>query len=305
MPGRCCPSKGCKARCGANLYAFRDYYADPVTVEGPDGQRFALDQVPASTVVGDVARTLMNDYQSSLGAAAAGQGGRQQAVVDLMNADGSARRLDPRLTLHDAGVRPGAVLRVHPERTAGAVNPLMREEALARVRMQVVNYAAANPGFGVTANSPVAPTEFLFSFDVAGFAPPAQAGGPPHQITHHEVMVYLPADFPLKAPEAWWQTDIFHPNIDRKSGWVCLGPLQEFYKPGLDFGELCQMLVDIAGYRLYSAEPGNFLDAEASVWAHSPAGQMAIEAAGGISILGRLVFEGRPERELRLRRLKQ
>ena len=282
-------------------YTFRDYYADPIIAEGPDGRRFALEQIRASTLVGDVARSVMNDYQGSLGAAAA-PAAPQQAVVDLM-ADGGAQRLDPRQTLHDAGVRPGAVLRVHPERTAGAVNPLVREEALARVRRQVLDYAAAHPGFSVAANSPVAPTEYVFRFDVPGFAPPADPGAPPRPSLHHEVLIYLPPDFPLAAPEAWWQTDIFHPNIHPPTGKLCLGALEKHYRPGLDFGELCQMLVDIAAYRLYSPEPGNNLDPEASRWALSAEGQRTIEASGGISVLGRLVFEGRPERQLRLRPL--
>lgn len=300
-------------------YTFRDYFADPITVEGPDGQRFALEHIRASTLVGDIARSVMNDYQGEFATApgkfanvastksntVSGQSGRQQAVVDLMGDDGNGQRLDPRLTLHDAGVRPGAVLRVHPERTAGAVNPLMREEALARVRAQALDFAAAHPGFQIAANSPVAPTEYLLHFSVPGFAPPSGPGAAPRRAEWHEVLVYLPPNFPFQAPEAWWQTEIFHPNIDRESGAVCLGALQTHYKPGLDFGELCQMLVDIAAYRLYSTEPGNFLDSEASLWALSDDGQAAIEAVGGISVLGRLVFEGRPERSLRLRRLEQ
>lgn len=71
-------------------------------MEGPDGQRFALERVRASTLVGDVARAVMNDYQQSGGAAwaqasvakGAPTGARQQAVVDLVTDGGwGSRRL--------------------------------------------------------------------------------------------------------------------------------------------------------------------------------------------------------------------
>ena len=251
--------QGINATVTREPYNFRDYYADPLIVEGPDGGRFAMERVRASTRVSDVARSVVNEYGPSFGAAAPGQPGTQHATVSLVADNGTSLRLNPQDTLHDAGVRPGAVLRVHPERTAGAVNPLRREEALARARVQVNTYAAAHPGFQVTANSPVAPTEYVFTFDVPGFSA-ADGAEAPYRIDHHQVLLYLPPDFPDKAPEAWWQTDIFHPNIDPKSGWVCLGPLQQFYKPSLDFNELCDLLVDIAAYRIYSVERGNYLN---------------------------------------------
>ncbi len=212
-------------------------------------------------------------------------------------------RLDPRQALHDAGVRPGDTLRVSPERTAGAVDPLMREEALARVRVQVLDYAAAHPGFEVEANSLVAPTEYLFRFQARSFAPPPSAGQEPRAVDLHEVLIVLPPDFPIKAPDAWWQTEIFHPNIHPENGYVCLGALQKYYKSGLNFGELCQMMVDIASYRTYTIDPKDYLDQKARDWAVSAEGQIAIEDAGGYSILRRLVEDGLPAQPVRIRKL--
>jgi hypothetical protein len=249
-------------------YHFRDYYADPLTAEGPDGQRFGLDRIRASTTVKDVARGVMNSYSDQAWPSTAGQ--RTQAVVNRVTPDGERHRLDPRLTLHEAGVRPGDVLNVSPERTAGAIDPNRREEALAKARSEVIDYCEDHPGFDFSANSLVAPT-------------------------------------------AWWQTPIFHPNIHRESGYVCLGALKEHYCPGMDFGELCQLLLDLAAYRNYAVveedpdRPGTLrgaaLDTEAARWAMSPAGQAAIEARGGISLTGRMVLAGEPERRLAIRRL--
>ncbi|ETR67381.1 MAG: hypothetical protein OMM_11661, partial [Candidatus Magnetoglobus multicellularis str. Araruama] len=59
-------------------YNFRDYYTDPLTAEGPDGQRFALDQIRASTPVKDVARGIMNTYSDDIWPSRDGQ--KTQAV---------------------------------------------------------------------------------------------------------------------------------------------------------------------------------------------------------------------------------
>lgn len=296
-----CRERGVQAEVTQEPYNFRDYYSDPLTAEGPDGQRFELEQIRASTPVRDVARSVMNSYQDTNVWPTGRTGQKQQAVVDHVQPDGGTVRLDPRNTLHDAGVRPGATLRVSPERTAGAVDPLMREEALARVRVQVLDHAAANPGFEVKANSLVAPTEYVFRFRVPSFAPPPAPGQAPRPLDHHEVLVELPPDFPIKAPVAWWQTEIFHPNIDPETGWVCLGALQKYYKPGLDFGDLCKMLVEMAAYRTYTVE--DCVDREARDWALSHEGQVAIERAGGLSLVGRLVLQGQPEQHFRIRKV--
>jgi hypothetical protein len=299
---RICEERGVQAQVNRTSYTFRDYYSDPLTAEGPDGQRFALEQIRASTPVKDIARGVMNSYKDDVWPMTK-TGQRQQAVIDRVTPEGTVR-LDPRQTLHDAGVRPGDTLQVSPERTAGAVDPLLREEALARVRVQVLDHATANPGFEVEANSLVAPTEYLFRFQAPSFAPPLSPDEPPRPIKWHEVLVELPPDFPIEAPLAWWQTEIFHPNIHPETGLVCLGDLQENYQPGLDFGELCKMLVDIAAYRSYAFDKGYF-DEAAAKWALSAEGQLAIEQAGGFSLIRRLVEAGQPQQPLRIRRIDQ
>lgn len=306
-----CRQRGVESRIAVEPYHFRDYYSDPLTAEGPDGQRFALDRIRASTTVKDVARGVMSGYIDRAWPSTGGQ--PTQAVVNRVTPEGERHRLDPRQTLHDAGVRPGDVLNVSPERTAGVIDPNRREEALAKARNEVIDYVESHPGFDFSANSLVAPTEYEFSFETASFGPPPVPGSDPQPIDRHLVFVELPPDFPEQAPVAWWQTEIFHPNIDRESGYVCLGALKEHYVPGMDFGELCQLLVDLAAYRNYAvveedpANPGRLrgaaLDVEAARWATSPRGQTAIETRGGISLAGRMVLAGEPERRLSIRRL--
>jgi ubiquitin-protein ligase len=169
------------------------------------------------------------------------------------------------------------------------VDPRVREEALVRVRNQVVQYANGHPGFDVSANSSQAPTEYLLQFRARSFAPPGSPKGEPLKIDSHEVFLALPADFPMVAPEAFWQTPIFHPNVHATAGKVCLGLLGENFRPGMDFGELCQLLVEIAAYRNYAITEG--YNADAQEWAFSDKGQQAIAEIGGRPVVEMLAEE--------------
>ena len=84
-------------------------------------------------------------------------------------------------------------------------------------------------------------------------------------------------------------------------GLVCLGDLADSWYPALDFGDVLQTVVDIAGYRNYdlyqpaTTEEGsptlraNFFDYEAAVWAMGH--QAEIEANGGRLIRPRVPAE--------------
>lgn len=259
----------------------RDYLLHVLRIEGPDQSRYEVSDIPASTLLKDVVREVSHEYYGDTWPRD-GQGHSRAAVTDHVDeATGAQRRLNPHASLRDNRVRDGDTLHMAPEATAGSISPLIRDEALARARSQVLAYARDHEGFEVSANATVAPTEYLFAFRAAGWGPPGK-GGDPVPVDRHEVLLLLPTDFPMKAPVAFWQSPIFHPNIDRGTGKVCLGVLEDRYRPGLDFAELCQTLVDIAAYLNYEIREG--YDSEARAWALSPAGQMAIERRGGRSV---------------------
>ncbi|TKD03187.1 ubiquitin-conjugating enzyme E2 [Polyangium fumosum] len=257
-------------------HAFRDYFLDPLQAEGPDGQRFVLDHVRASTRLVDVAQAILGAYEEAFWPM--GKGEKALPVVDLRRpGERGARRLFSQQTLHDAGVQPFDLLEIHPERRAGSVNPFLLTESLAMVKNQILEFAGTHQGFEVQANALDVPTEYLVRFRAPGFAP----GSPPRRVEAHEVLLVMPPDFPVKAPEAYFQREVFHPNVDAKTGLVCLGVLAESYRPGLHFGTVCQMLVDMASYRNY--ELREVYNPEAHAWAASPEGQAAITASGGRS----------------------
>ncbi|MFE9448064.1 effector-associated domain EAD1-containing protein [Streptomyces sp. NPDC006739] len=263
-----------------------DYLLHQLFVEGPDGRQFRLVDAPAQQHNSDVAAEVIDQYGRGFADAT------RTTVIDHVQGDGQGRRLDPDATLHDSGVRDGDRMRVGFETTAGAVNPLDRQDALYRVRNQIVAYAEGHPGFRVSADSALLPTEFEVEFEQPSFGPPAVPGGEPTEVTRHVVLIQLGPEFPETAPEVYWLTPVFHPNVypnydceqsrayAQSKGLVCLGLLAESYQPSLSFETLCQMLVDMAGFRNYSLfEPtgelgpdgtprirGNFYDRTAAQW---------------------------------------
>ena len=285
-------ARGIQATVTAPAYQHRDYFLDPLHVEGPDGVRYEIDQVRASTRVSELARAVVDNYDRDFWPA--DKAGQRSTVVDHIDpATGGRRRLRGDQTLHESGVRPRDTLAVLPEAVAGIVNPFLNAEALVQVRNQIQEFAAANPTFQVEVNSAEIPTEYVFSFPARSFA---DAGVP---IDHHRVFVQFPREFPLEAPVVFWQTDIFHPNIDPKYGIVCLGALADSYRSGLHFGMICQMLVDMAGYRNYVVDEG--YNVAAAQWAASPAGQDAIRNIGGAPLPDKNTPTATPR--LRLRRV--
>jgi hypothetical protein len=288
----------CQIEVASERYA--DYLIERIVAEGPDSRRWELLNLPASTPVSTVAQTVMTQYPDAI---SKDEKGRTRAmVVDSILPDGTTRRLIPQTSLHENGVGNGANLGVHPESTAGMMHPDKRNEALVRVRNEMTAFAERYQGFQVFTHSRDDwPTEYLIEFSARSFGPPAAAGKPPVPIEKHLVRIFLPPEFPITAPEVYWQVPIFHPNIDLKSGKVCLGNLGDRYVPGLDFGELCRTLVDIASYQNYAVESGYNLDAQA--WAHSLEGMKTIEERGGRCLLRKMAEGQRPAENLEIRAL--
>ena len=271
-----------------------------IFVEGPDQARFEICDVSPNTTIGEVAKGVaLEAYDSRMFQDSRGRG--RPVVVDRVYEDGSTERLNQDQTLEEANIQEGDTLSFALESTAGAINPQLRQEALARVRNQIIAYAQTHQGFQVSANNNQAPTDYVFQFIAPSFAPSSEPRGQPTNIDEHEVYLALPGEFPMKAPQAFWQTPIFHPNIEPTTGFVCLGALGDRYRPGLDFGKLCQLLIDIASYQDYSVEEG--YNQEAQAWATSIEGQIAIERRGGQCVLRRSLHEVQTPPRLNIRRL--
>lgn len=260
------------------------YLLHTLTVQGPDGSRFRLRDTPAAETFGTIAAEVVgtqypgSDPQSV-----------RPTVINHVREDGQQERANPDQTLDDAGVRDGDQMSVAFEGRAGSVNPGDWEDALARVRGQITGYARDH-GIRVAANSPTLPTRYTLTFTQPSLGPPSANGEEPTRIEVHTVRIELPQGFPVTAPQAWWLTPFFHPNVfpnydceltigkpTAPRGLVCLGQLADSWYPAMDLAEVCRVIIDIAAYRNYdlfgldAADPsvaphGNFADPEAAFW---------------------------------------
>ncbi len=281
---------------------FCPYLISRLFIEGQDQARFEVYDVSSDTTVGVLAKGVMSQaYDSRMFQDSRGKD--RPVTVDRLREDGSTERLNQDQTLHEANIQEDDTLSVAPEATAGAIHPQLRQEALARVKNQIMAYAQAHPGFQVSANNHLVPTDYLLKFNAPGFAPPLTPDTEPQLIDEHEVFLALPGAFPMIAPEVFWQTPIFHPNIEPNSGLVCLGDLGDRYRPGLDFSKLCQLLIDIASYQNYAIAEGYNIIAQR--WAISEQGQIAIEKRGGQSTLRKLFQNAQKIPQLNIKRLSE
>ena len=250
-----------------------------IYVEGPDQARFEVNNVPLSANVSDIMKATMATYSDNKTWPQDKDGLGIPAVIDRIKPGSTDERLNPHSTIGEAGLRDGDTLQISPQSTLGNVHPSIREEALTRIKNQIVAYARNHPDFKVEANGTHTPTEYVVTFRAAGWGPPSTPEGEPHPIDEHSVLIILPADFPMQAPQVFWQTPLFHPNVAAQTGEVCLGVLQDRYRPGLDFHKVCQLLVDTACYQSYEFREG--YNEAALRWVKTDAGQKAIEARGG------------------------
>lgn len=236
------------------------YLVSNLIVEGPDGRSFLFTDTPAATTIADVAADALAEYPDAAGSP-------RSAVADRVEANGQGTRLNPEHNLDQAGIRDGDRLRVGYQANAGAVNPVHRNEALFRAGNQIEAFIDNHPGIGLDANAPDLATWYELQFVQRSFGPPRDLHAKdlqPTEIDEHVVQIELGPDFPDKPPVVYWQTEIFHPNIwpnyesekarqhPMERGLVCLGELTEAPERALDFGRLCQTLLDIAAYRNYS-----------------------------------------------------
>ena len=261
-----------------------DYLYQNLVVEGPDTRRFRVLDAPAQQTVGNLAGEILEDHYRQPG------GSSVPITVDHVGQKGDTQRADGDSTLHDAGVRDGDTLRVGYQTNAGSVHPDLHRAALERARNQLRAFARSHPGFHVRANSNQLPTDYELRFHQRSLGPGPWEGADPVPIEDHVVLVVLGPEFPRQAPALWWETPIFHPNVapnygdglrtPQLAGKVCLGMLADEWQPGRDFGELCQMVIDMAAFRSYGifretgqygadGEPvvaGDFYDKRAAEW---------------------------------------
>jgi len=259
---------------------FRDYLVHQVFAEGPDQGRFILSNVPASTTMREIGNAISAQYDGGL-PQNAGHAPRN-LVLDRVRPDGTTERINnPDSTLHDNNIRENDTVHGSLESTAAAaVNPIIRQGALARVKLEILEFAESNPAIKLQYSNSSRPFEYLLSFEANGWRPGPMGETAPVRQRDHLVSLFFDEDFPVSAPQVYWHTPFFHPNVNPREGKVCLGELSDLYRPGLHLGKLCLIILDIANYRNYQVK--SYLNGNAAAWAGSEQGQQQIKEWGGV-----------------------
>ena len=67
----------------------------------------------------------------------------------------------------------------------------------------------------------------------------------PYRKGKFKIYIKLPPDYPYKSPSVGFGTRIFHPNIDEKSGSVCLDVLNQYWSPLFDCTNVIQSFIPL------------------------------------------------------------
>lgn len=82
----------------------------------------------------------------------------------------------------------------------------------------------------------------------------------------HEVEIYCDLEFPSKPPRLRWLTPSWHPNIDHKTGGVCINEPE--WLGGMRIDDLCRMMFEMVQYKNYHVihAPPYALDQTVAKW---------------------------------------
>lgn len=100
-----------------------------------------------------------------------------------------------------------------------------------RIKKDIKKLIEANPSTTIIKEN----EELLFKFI-----------GPPdtyYKGSIFEVYIYLPKNYPFKSPSIAFKTKIYHPNIDDRSGAICLNVINETWSPTYSLLNIYQMFL--------------------------------------------------------------
>jgi ubiquitin-protein ligase len=55
----------------------------------------------------------------------------------------------------------------------------------------------------------------------------------------------IPDGYPVSPPDAKFITKVYHPNVENKSGKICLGPMKENWKPTNDIRDVVEFVLTL------------------------------------------------------------
>jgi ubiquitin-protein ligase len=127
----------------------------------------------------------------------------------------------------------------------------------------------AHPRIRLLAAEGAPPEKYTFEYFVTGLVP---AAGDTHSLgTSHRAQIFLPLDYPRRAPFCRMITPVFHPNIDPQK--ICLG---DHWSAGQTLDALVVRIAEMICYQSYNTRSP--LNARAAAWAESHVAELPLEA---------------------------
>lgn len=235
-----------------------------ITIVLPNGGARRAD-IPADVAVGDI----LTELTSLLQLPTVGPDGRPMGY--RLDSKALGRELLEKETLAEANVPDGDRLILTADITAGAgsldQSPRMRrlradheliQELAARSDLISIQAKSAFPG--------MPPERYIVTFKCKSIIG-IDSKGNPKISEHHQVEIYLHAQYPQRWPGMNWLTPIWHPNINHLNGSVCIDAAWWAASRSLD--RLVIMLGEMLQYKNFHDDPTKPpfpWDAEAAKW---------------------------------------
>ena len=125
------------------------------------------------------------------------------------------------------------------------MNPRLRR--LAADYQQVTDVFANHPRIRIVRAEGNPPEKYVVAFQVRSLVP-ADSGEPTVGSTH-QAKVFLPIDYPRRAPFCRMTTPVFHPNIDPQK--ICIG---DHWSAGQRLALLIVRIAEMLAYQSYNVQ---------------------------------------------------
>ncbi|MHC5057032.1 MAG: ubiquitin-conjugating enzyme E2 [Planctomycetota bacterium] len=145
-----------------------------------------------------------------------------------------------------------------------------RLRRLAADHAQVIEAFKGNPHIRPVRAWGKPPERYEFEFRVKGLV--EGGGGDLVTTSSHKAEVFLPSDYPRRAPFCRMTTPVFHPNIDPQK--ICIG---DHWSAGQSLPQLVVRIAEMICYQSYNTKSP--LNAKAAAWAEKNVSRLPVQDA--------------------------
>ena len=115
------------------------------------------------------------------------------------------------------------------------------------------------------------PEKYTFEFRVEGLVPHGDDGDDLAPSMTHRAEVFLPLDYPRRAPFARMITPVFHPNIDPQK--ICIG---DHWSAGQSLAQIVAQIAEMICFQSYNVKSP--LNAKAAAWAEQNVSRLPLQS---------------------------